>query len=55
MKYYIIVAVILLIGYFWVRRLADLIYNNEKYTKGLDRKFNYDQVLPENEKKETEE
>jgi hypothetical protein len=50
MKYYIIVAVIVLIGFFWVKRLSGLIYNNEQYTQALNRRYHYDDVLDEENK-----
>ena len=51
MKEYILVIVVVLVGFFWVKRLAGLVYDNEKYTQALDRKFSYDEVLKEPEKK----
>ena len=45
--------VIVLFGYLFVRRLANLMYYNKNYKEQLDRKFNIDAVL--DEKKEEDE
>lgn len=56
MKYFIIVAVIVLIGFFWVKRLAGFVYDSEKYTKKLEQRFSYDEALKsDDEKKDDEE
>lgn len=55
MKEYFLVILVVLVGSFWVKRLASLLYDNEKYTQALNRKFSYDEVLNEPEKKREDE
>lgn len=52
MKEYLLVILVVLVGFFWVKRLAGFLYDNEKYTQALNRRFSYDEVLKEPEKKQ---
>lgn len=51
----ILVAVVVLAGYFWVKRLAGLFYDNKKYTQALEHRYSYDEVLQNSENKPIEE
>lgn len=55
MTYFIIVAVVVLVGFIWVKRLAGMVYDNEKYTRKLAQRFSYDKVLENEKEKEDNE
>jgi hypothetical protein len=48
MNYLPITGIIFLFGYLFVRKLSNLIYHSDRYTKALDQKFNYDDLVEEN-------
>jgi hypothetical protein len=49
MNYLPITGIIFIFGFVFVKRLSHMIYYSNRYTKALDQKFNYDEVVVDKE------